>query len=431
MPAPNVVGVPRPASHLAALADAAVPGLRPIAYAAAPDNPGDPFQTAHITGRDDKQWTVRVALSAGTGAAMEQSDQLLRLLARRLPFAVPHIEGSLTTDDGCFVAVIPRLPGAPALWRDLEPDSKHARAVGRAIAEIHTLDPRLIDEAGLPSYDADTYRARRLAALDRAAETGLVPTGLLARWERALEEVSLWKFATRVTHGPVEAAHVFYDEDGVAAITGWEEAALSDPAVDFAPLWALADPRTFDTVLETYAANAPDSADVHLERRIRLVGELQRITALMEAVSSGDQVLIDRRTAALRRLDEATQDDLSLLPPEVAVAGQRLTVVGDDYAQAEPVDPAEIKVVESAEYPAEDETVEIPLSGQVVPEQIPADQGAETTVGEPTGVEPGAGALESGGDQPSDDGSVPMYDDVMYDEGDTQPVPQRPRASNE
>ena len=417
MPAPNVVGVPRPASHLAALADAAVPGLRPIAYAAAPDSPGDPFQTAHVTGRDDKQWTVRVALSAGTGAAMELSDQLLRLLARRLPFALPHIEGSLTTDDGCFVAVIPRLPGAPALWRDLQPDSQHARAVGRAIAQIHSLDPRLIDEAGLPSYDADAYRARRLAALDRAAETGLVPTGLLARWERALEEVSLWKFATRVTHGPLEAAHVFYDEDGVAAITGWEEAALSDPAVDFAPLWALGDPRTFDTVLETYAANAPDSADPHLERRIRLVGELQRITALMESVSSGDQVLIDRRTAALRRLDEATQDDLSLLPPEVA--GQRLTVVTDGYAEAQPVDPAQIEVVESADYPAEDETVEIPLSGQAVTEQAP-----EPAAGEPAADE--ASDELSPGAEP-----VPTYDDAMYDEGDTQPVPQRPRASNE
>ena len=418
MPAPTVVGVPRPASHLAALADAAVPGLRPVGYAAAPDSPGDPFQTAHVTGRDDKQWTVRVALSAGTGAAMEQSDQLLRLLARRLPFAVPHIEGSLTTDDGCFVAVIPRLPGAPALWRDLEPDSQHARAVARAIAEIHSLDPRLIDEAGLPSYDADAYRARRLAALDRAAETGLVPTGLLARWERALEEVSLWKFATRVTHGPVEAAHVFYDEDGVAAITGWEDAALSDPAVDFAPLWALADPRTFDTVLETYAANTPDSADLHLERRIQLVAELQRITALMDAVNSGDQALIDRRTAALRRLDEATQDDLSLLPPEVV--GQRLSVVSGDYAAAQPVDPTQIEVVESADYPAEDETVEIPLSGPAGPAVA-----AETILSQPTDDDP-TSAVDS-----SEPGPTLRYDDAMYDEGDTQPVPQRPRASNE
>ncbi|KYH45951.1 hypothetical protein AZH51_09800 [Branchiibius sp. NY16-3462-2] len=411
------MGVPRPASHLAALADAAVPGLRPIGYAAALASPGDPFQTVHITGRDEKQWTVRVALSAGSGAAMELSDQLLRLLARRLPFAVPHIEGSLTTDDGCFVAVIPRLPGAPALWRDLEPESQHARAVGRAIAQIHTLDPRLIDEAGLPSYDADTYRARRLAALDRAAETGLVPTGLLARWERALEEVSLWKFATRVTHGPLEAAHVYYDEDGVAAITGWEEAALSDPAVDFAPLWALADRGTFDTVLETYAANAPDCADPHLERRIRLVGELQRITALMEAVSGGDQTLIDRRTAALRRLDEATQDDLSLLPPEVA--GQRLTVVGDDYAVAQPVDPAQIEVVESAEYPAEDETVEIPLSGPTA-----ADPSGEPPAEQPSSETPSSPVA-------SEQEPRPTYDDAMYDEGDTQPVPQRPRASNE
>ena len=182
--------------------------------------------------------------------------------------------------------------------------------------------------------------------------------------------------------------------------------------LSFAPLWALGDPGTFDTVFETYAANAPDSADLHLERRIRLVAELQRITALMEAVGSGDQILIDRRTAALRRLDEATQNDLSLLPPEVA--GHRLTVVGDDYAAAQPVDPTQIEVVESADYPAEDETVEIPLSGQAIPEHVPEPPVAEPIADEPSGEVP-----------------VSTYDDTMYDDGDTQPVPQRPRASNE
>lgn len=397
--------VPRPAAHLAAIADAAVPGLRPIGYVAQPTGPSDPFQLVHVVGRDDKQWTVRAAQTAGSGAAMEQSDQLLRLLARKLPFAVPHIEGSLTTEDGSFVAVIPRLPGAPAPWRDVAPDSRHARAVGRALAAIHQLDPQLIDEAGLPSYDADAYRARRLAALDRAAETGLVPTGLLARWERALEEVSLWRFQTRVTHGPLEAAHVFYDEDGVAAITGWEEACLSDPAVDFAPLWAIAAPGTFDTVLETYAANAPDCADLHLERRIRLVGELQRVTALMDAVASGDEHLIDRRTAALRRLDEATQDDYGLLPPESVP--QRFEVVAD-APSLPPVDPEQIEAVDFAEYPAEDETVEIPLGG--TPVALTTDE-----------------ALLDAGD-PEDPDPV---DDATYDDGDTQPVPQRRLASNE
>lgn len=400
--------VQRPAAHLAALADAAVPGLRPVGYAAHPGGPGDAFQLVHLVGRDDKQWTVRAALDAGSGAAMEQSDHLLRLLARRLPFAVPHIEGSLTTEHGSFVAVIPRLPGAPALWRDVAPDSLHARAVGRALAAIHQLDPQLIEEAGLPAYDADAYRARRLAALDLAAETGLVPTGLLARWERALEEVTLWRFQTRVTHGPLEASHVFYDEDGVAAITGWEHACLSDPAVDFAPLWAIADPATFDTVLETYAANAADCADEHLERRIRLVGELQRVSALMTAVNSGDHDLVERRTAALRRLDEATQDDYSLLPAQSPP--HRFEVVADDEPLP-PIDPGQIEAVDFAEYPAEDETVEIPLGG------TPPVVALAPVVHEPLPV--------------ADESSYDGIDDATYDEGDTQPVQQRRLAGNE
>ena len=104
--------------------------------------------------------------------------------------------------------------------------------------------PRLYEEAGLPSYDADTYRTRRLSELDRAAATGHVPTGLLARWEAALEDVSLWRFAPTPTHGDLAGEQVLAvfedDEDAstgrVRAFTGWEDAKVADPADDFAAL---------------------------------------------------------------------------------------------------------------------------------------------------------------------------------------------------
>ena len=96
---------------------------------------------------------------------------------------------------------------------------------------------------GAPSYDADGYRSRRLAVLDRAAGTGLVPAALLARWERALEEVSLWRFPTCVTHGPLEGHDVFWNGH-VSAISSWENASVSDPADDFAWLTAVGAPGT-------------------------------------------------------------------------------------------------------------------------------------------------------------------------------------------
>ncbi|GGB44983.1 hypothetical protein GCM10011492_40100 [Flexivirga endophytica] len=345
--------------NLAALATAAVPHFRPATVQGTSTAHDDRFQVAFVTTADGKEWVVRAGRSTAAGAQMEQSDGLLRLLASRVPFAVPRIEGTAVADDGTVVSVQTRLPGNPLVWRDLRAGSPVARSIGRALAAVHDTDPRAVEEAGLPGYDADAYRARRLATLDRAAATGHVPSGLLSRWERALEEIALWKFATCTVHGPLEGSHVLVDGDEVVAMTGWEQAGVSDPAADFAVLSVLAEPAAFDTVLESYAGARRDSLDPHLERRVRLAAELQRVNALMDAVTSNDSELVARRSAALRRLDESMQDDESLLPP---APGRRNM---PQVAAQEPtpaVDPDDIEVVEFQDAGSDDETVEIPVS---------------------------------------------------------------------
>lgn len=321
---------------LAALADAALPRLLPRSVAALPTRVTDKFQQALIEGADGAAWTVRLSRSPAAGAAAEQADAFARLLAKRVPFAVPIAEGRMTLADRNLVTVQPRLPGDPMVWRGLTAGGAEATGVGRALAALHDVDPRLADEVGAPSYDADGYRSRRLAVLDRAAGTGLVPAALLARWERALEEVSLWRFPTCVTHGPLEGHDVFWNGH-VSAISSWENASVSDPADDFAALWVLAAPEAFDTVLETYSAARSEAPDKHLERRIRLSAELQRVTVLLDAVAADDEDLIDRRTAALRRLGEQTVDDESLMP-----AAPRVRVSAAQPSDAdEPIDDAE------------------------------------------------------------------------------------------
>lgn len=327
---------------LAALADAALPRLLPRSVTALPTRVTDKFQQALIEGADGAAWTVRLSRSPAAGAAAEQADAFARLLAKRVPFAVPIAEGRMALADRNLVTVQPRLPGDPMVWRGLTAGSAEAAGVGRALAALHDVDPRLADEVGAPSYDADGYRSRRLAVLDRAAGTGLVPAALLARWERALEEVSLWRFPTCVTHGPLEGHDVFWNGH-VSAISSWENASVSDPADDFAALWVLAAPEAFDTVLETYSAARSEAPDKHLERRIRLSAELQRVTVLLDALTADDEDLIDRRTAALRRLGEQTVDDESLMP-----AAPRVRVPAAQPSDAdEPIDDAEDDTTDS------------------------------------------------------------------------------------
>ena len=302
---------------LAALASAAVPGLDPATVEGAAQLPGHQFEVAFIEDTQHRRWVVRAPMTAAAGAQMEVTVALLGLLSRRLPFSVPTPKGFADLPEGGRASVYPFMAGRPLDFANLPAGPGIAAELGRALAALHNVDRALFDEAGLPTYDADTYRTRRLSDLDRAAATGHVPTGLLARWERSLEDVSLWRFAPTPTHGDLTGDEVLavFDDDNDAAtgrirgLTGWEDAKVADPADDFAALVTSASPAAFDSVLEAYAHARVDRPDKHLERRARLAGELKLVSDLLTAVGSKDQSGIEACAETLRRLDADTFDD--------------------------------------------------------------------------------------------------------------------------
>jgi macrolide phosphotransferase len=287
-------------------------------------------------------------MTAAAGAQMDVSVSLLGLLARRLPFSVPAPKGFVALSEGCQAVVYPYIVGRPLDFAHLPAGPGIAAELGRALAALHNLDLALCDEAGLPSYDADTYRTRRLADLDRAAATGHVPTGLLSRWERSLEDVSMWRFAPTATHGDLtgdEVLAVFNDEGDatsgrIRGLTGWENAKVADPADDFATLVTQASPAAFDSVLEAYAHTRVDRPDKYLERRARLAGELKLVSELLTAAGSGNQAGIESCSKKLRQLDARTFDDVDepVLP----------TVPTSNTVQVDPMAPQQTSAVEPA-----------------------------------------------------------------------------------
>lgn len=305
--------VDRSPAQLAALASAAVPGLDPVSVEALPSLPGQAFDVAFVEDQEHRRWVVRVPRTEVAGAEMDRSVALLGLLARRLPFAVPAPRGFVDLGTGGRAAVYPYLPGHALDLSALPHGPGLAAELGRAIGALHNTDPALFEEAGLPAYDADAYRTRRLAELDRAAETGRVPTTLLTRWEEALEDVALWRFAATPTHGDLggeEVLAVFDDPHDAAsgrvkAMTGWEDAQVADPADDFAALVAEASPEAVDTVLEAYAHVRVERPDVNLLVRARLGAELRMLGRLMGALARKDVPAVEVLSTQLRRLDDA------------------------------------------------------------------------------------------------------------------------------
>ncbi len=294
-----------------------MPGLDPASVEALPGTADHPdqangYDVAFVQDTQHRRWVVRVPRSQAAAAQMESTFGLLALLARRLPFSVPTPKGFAALKEGGRAAIYPYLPGQNVDFAQLPPGPGLAAELGRAIAALHNADHGLFDEAGLPAYDADTYRTRRLSELDRAAATGHVPTGLLARWEKLLEDVTLWRFAPTPTHGDLTGDQVLvvFDDDGdaasgrVKAFTGWEDAKVADPADDFFALVSQTSSQALETLMEAYAHARAERPDAHLLTRARLSAEMRTLSQLMSAVSGGDRLQVERLASALRRLDE-------------------------------------------------------------------------------------------------------------------------------
>ena len=289
-----------------------MPGLRPHLVEELLDRVGERFHVGFVQDGEGRRWVVRVPADAVAAAQLEESAALAELLDGKLPFEVPQSAGVAALRDGRRAVVYRLIPGRCVDFALLPPGEGLTTTLARAVAQIHNVDRRLFEEAGVPAYEADDLRRRRLADVDRGAATGLVPNGLLARWERMLDDVSWWRFAPTPIHGHLQDDHILlrFDDPSDAAsahvvgVTSWEDAQIADPAEDLAAMLARAGADTRATVLQAYAAARHEPPDTHLEDRASLLAELGHLSELLTARRLGDRRHLTHATEALRRLDD-------------------------------------------------------------------------------------------------------------------------------
>ncbi|MGW5239601.1 phosphotransferase [Monashia sp. NPDC004114] len=330
---------------LAALASSAVPGLDPVSVEGVATRPDGLFEVAYVQDTQDRLWVVKAPRTPAAGAMLDDITMLCQLLGRRLDVAVPMFRGHAPVPEG-RAAVYLRVPGRPLDFAGLGPGPLAAE-LGRTLAHVHNLEHLLYEEAGRPTYDAEAHRHRRLSDLDRAAATGHVPTGLLTRWERMLEDVSLWRFAPATVHGSFTGDNLLasFDDDQddssghVRGVLAWEQSRVGDPADDFAALVALAPPETLDSVLEAYAQSRVERPDVNLVHRARLAAEMAPLATLLHALASGLLPLVERTADELRALDERVEDDDRRHSEEDAARSERTRRAKERALLAASIDP--------------------------------------------------------------------------------------------
>ncbi|WP_448061832.1 phosphotransferase [Cellulomonas hominis] len=296
---------------LAALATVALPGLD-VHDVRRPLSSGGDFDIAVVIDAARRRWVVRAPRNAAAGASLEAEIVLLGQIALevdggRLPFDVPRPEGFAPLPEGGRMVLHREVPGAPLQLEALGPGPGLSATLGRAIAAVHEMPARVVEDSGLPVYDAAAYRERRLAEVDEAARTGRVPATLLRRWEERLEDVAMWRFQPTVVHGGLTTEHVLTDGDTVTGILDWSEAKVADPADDLSWLLVAAPQDAVDSIMEAYQLRRTELLDPHLADRALLAGELALARWLLYGVRSGDDEVVADAVQMLDELDEHTR----------------------------------------------------------------------------------------------------------------------------
>jgi aminoglycoside phosphotransferase (APT) family kinase protein len=162
----------------------------------------------------------------------------------------------------------------------------------------------VVRDGGLPDFDSTAILHKKVAELDRIAGTGRVPADLLNRWERAIEDVNLFRYRPTVLHGGITSVAIHLEGQRLIGLSGWQNLRIGDPAEDF--VWLIQgtlENTQADTML-TYRT-IRTSADENLQQRATLYSELAlgqwllhllNSDADVESISEAEDMLADLRS---------------------------------------------------------------------------------------------------------------------------------------
>lgn len=341
---------------LAALAKAAVPSLNFSQVKPLSGSQLGHFDSALLTATSGDYFVIRIPSTNAGSLEMDVETQVLKLFTdlvrAKLPFKVTNILGETREKNRKRAVVFEYLFGDLLDFDRLAPTSNLASSVGRAIGAIHSLDAEAFRAAGFPEFSPAETAKRRFADLDTVSALGLVPPVLLARWEQALEDVSLFRYQPTVVHGGLTAETVLEQDQNVSAILNWGALHIGDPAEDLAWIAGAGVPDLLEAVRLAYF-QAADSFDSSITQRAALYSELGHALWLLHGKTVGDPEIVDEALAELELLASEVQNGTALdltaagFKPTASVAGGFVTAselaetgadVSTESADAESVD---------------------------------------------------------------------------------------------
>ena len=182
--------------------------------------------TAYVAGG----LVVRVA----EGGDPEREARLLDTLGPHLSIAIP---APRFADPKTGVLAYELIAGRPLLGR--RAPAAAGRRLGRFLRELHAVEPATVTDL-IPTEDADPSEW----LVDLSGPSDLVDIVHASRPQRARQRV--------VAHADLGAEHILERGGTLTGIIDWSDAAITDPALDFARVYRDFGPGVLEDAIEAY-----------------------------------------------------------------------------------------------------------------------------------------------------------------------------------
>ncbi|MCK2219599.1 aminoglycoside phosphotransferase family protein [Actinomadura sp. ATCC 31491] len=249
----------------------------------------------HTVSEVNGELLIRLPKAADPEAVRQEAARLAAV-AELSPLPVPEV---VFADAEAGVLACRKLPGRPLNEHPPPDPARLAGPLGRFLGALHAADPgRMRDLAPLDLYPAPALLQD--AELDYRDVEAHVPVDQRALVERFLAEPPPGEpRSLRFCHNDLGAEHILVDAatGTVTGVIDWSDAAVTDPAHDFARLYRDLGPGFF----ELTAAHYPFPLTGDDRARIRFHARCALIEDLAYGLSTGPRHYADAALAHLAR----------------------------------------------------------------------------------------------------------------------------------
>lgn len=214
------------------------------------------FRVAIAEASDGDSWVLRIPRRADVTARASVEGRFLASIAPHLSVAVP--DWRIHTRE---LIAYPLLPGEPGLtlddqgqphWHfDVEAPT-YADSLGDFLAELHAVEPHVVESSGIEIYTPADVRERKRADIAQVVAEFEVARALQERWRAWLDDDRYWPEETVVTHGEIYPAHQLMVGTEIVGVLDWTTAMIGDAARDFVFHQASVSPQAFDATVRRY-----------------------------------------------------------------------------------------------------------------------------------------------------------------------------------